>query len=214
MTSRLILLWVGFLVLHLASLLFPHRQYSAVGSVNFGLQFLLFLLCVRMAWKDVRTFKPAFINLAILFAYSVPLYLSIFVGTVLFKDQPYASLYYHQYINKIGYNVILAIAVAYLLLDYRFPMWRVLAKYAVAFSITAGIALPLYYPYLKDSLHLYRTADYSRFLDLADARQALSKMTARVPQESEVIQLALDTISKREGLTSPEALSKERAYFG
>ena len=187
MLQKIIVIWMVFLALHFGSLLLPHRQYSELGSVNVGLQFLLFLLCFEMARKDVKVFKPALINLSIFFGFSVLLYLSIFVGTVLFKGEQYASVYYHEYVNKFGLNAVLVLAVVYLIMDNMFQKLTTISKYLITLVIAGAILVPLYYPYFRDPLHLYRTEEYSRYLDLKSAHDTILKEKGTEPTEAEIV---------------------------
>jgi hypothetical protein len=181
------LLWLLFVCLHLGSLQLPHRQYSLLSTVNFGLQFLIFLICIQMSRCDVRQFRPAVINVAILFGSSVLLYLSIFIGKSLWTGDPYASIYYHQYVNKIGYNILIAGTVIYLIVDYLVQKWRVVSKYALTTGLLIVLAAPFYYPYVLNPLELYRTEEYSRFLQLKRAQDSFLQERGRKPTVTELV---------------------------
>ena len=204
-------MWVAFLIAHFgALLLLPHRHYSTISSVNIGLQFLLFLLCYKMARKDDKTFRPVTVNLTIFFGFSILMYLSIFVGTVLFTSNQYASVYYHECVNKFGVNAVLVIAVVYLIVDYRFQKWRTITKYAITLSILAALMVFLYLPYLQDPLYLYRTEEYSRYLELKSAHSSIIKESGTEPMSSEVIERALMNRGLQVDKLNPEYLARER----
>jgi hypothetical protein len=175
MMWKIVLMWVVYLALHFGSQVLPHREIPTLGSVNFGLQFLLFLICVQMARRDAKAYRPALINLGALFGFSVLLYASIFMGSVLFRDEPYISVYYHEYVNKIGYNALLALTVVYLIVDFWLQKKRTITKYMLSFFFSAVLLAPLYYPYFQDPLYLYRAEEYSRYLKLKTASQSLMK---------------------------------------
>lgn len=210
MLWKIMLMWAAFLALHFLSLLLPHRQYSELGSVNLGLQWLIFLLCFRMTRRDVREFKPALINLAVLFGFSILQYLSIFVGPVIFRNETYASVYYHEYVNKFGHTAILALAVLYLIVEYRFLKWSTLKKYAVTISIAGLILIPLYYPCLKDPLQLYRTEEYSGYLAIKSAHDAIQKERGGEPTQAEVVEKALTSRKQQSGALTAEDIVRER----
>ncbi len=188
MMWKIVFVWVAYLVLHFGTQVLPHREMSTLASVNFGLQFLLFLICVQMAQKDVKAYRPALINLAILFCLSVFLYASIFMGSALFRNEPYISVYYHEYVNKIGYNAFLAFTVVYLVVDFWFQRKRIITKYALTLCITAAMVVPLYYPYFQDPLHLYRAEEYSHYLEIKTAYNSLMKERGTGPVQEEVTQ--------------------------
>jgi hypothetical protein len=191
MSWKTILIWIALVALLVTAQLLPHRHFPSLGIVNIGLEVLLFLLCLQMARKDTRTFRPALINLAILFGFSVPLYASNFIGTAFFQSDRYSSVYYHEFVNKFGYNALLCIAVVYLIVDFLAQKRSTAAKYTISICVSAIMLVPLYYPYFKDPLHLYRTAEYSRYLEIKTAHDALLKEKATEPTKDEISQRVL-----------------------
>jgi hypothetical protein len=210
MFRKVVLLWVAYLVLHFAALIFPHRPYAAPSAANAGLQFLLFLLCFEMARRDAKAFRPALVNLAILFGFSTLLYLSIFVGSALLPKERYAPVYYHEYVNKFGYAVVLGMAIIYLLVDYTFQRWKAIAKYALTLSVLATVLVPLYLPYFKDPLQLYRTEEYSDYLDLQNARDTLLKKRGVEPAQGDLIQKVLTSRCQGSEMTQGSGFQEER----
>jgi hypothetical protein len=220
MVRKILLLWVAYLALHFVALVFPHRPYEAPAAANAGLQFLLFLLFLEMARTDAKAFRPVLINLAILFGFSLLQYLSIFVGGALLPHEQYASVYYHEYVNKFGHAAVLSMAIVYLLVDYTLREWKAIAKYALTLCLLATMLVPLYLPYFKDPLHLYRTEEYSSYLDLKNARDTLLKEKGVEPAQGDVIQKVLTSrfqgseIMPGAGLQGEkERLSKLMGYF-
>ncbi|MGA9364957.1 MAG: hypothetical protein WBW16_11395 [Bacteroidota bacterium] len=199
MMWKIVFVWVAYLVLHFGSQILPHREIPILGSVNFGLQFLLFLICVQMARRDAKAYRPALINLAALFGFSILLYVSIFMGSVLFRDEPYISVYYHEYVNKIGYNALLALTVVYLVVDFWLQKKRTVTKYALTFCFSAALLVPLYYPYFQDPLHLYRAEEYSRYLEIKAAYDTLTKEKGTDPTQAEVSRMVLRARSQSPG---------------
>jgi hypothetical protein len=191
MSWKIILIWVALVALLVTAQLLPHRHVPPLGVVNVGLQVLLFLLCFQMARKDTRPFRPALINLAILFGFSVPLYASNFIGTTFFLGDRYSLVYYHEFVNKFGFNALLCIAVVYLIVDFLAQKRPTAAKYAISICVSAIMLVPLYYPYFKDPLHLYRTEEYSRYLEIKTAHDALVKERAGEPTKDEISQRVL-----------------------
>jgi hypothetical protein len=210
MMWKIVLVWIAYLALHFGSQLLPHREVSTVGSVNFGLQFLLFLICVQMARKEVKAYRPVLINLAILFCFSVLLYATNFMGSTLFRNEPYMSVYYHEYVNKIGYNALLAFTVIYLVVDSWFQKKRTLTKYLLALSVMATLLTPLHYPYFLDPLRLYRTEEYSDYLELKTAYNTLMKKNAAAPMQAEVVQQVLKGKNYVAGTNEATNSGKER----
>jgi hypothetical protein len=191
MSWKIILLWILLLLLVIAAELLPHRPVPTLGIVNIGLQVMLFLLCFQMARKDDRAFRPSLINLTILFGSCVLLYGSNFVGTAFFRSDRYVSVYYHEFVNKFGYNALLSVAVVYLIVDFLAQKRSIAMKYAITISVSAIMLVPLYYPYFKDPLHLYRTEEFSRYLEVKTAHEALLKEKAGQPTSDEISQRVL-----------------------
>jgi hypothetical protein len=211
MMWKIVLVWVAYLVLHYGSQVLPHRAVPTPGSVNFGLQFLVFLLCFHMARKDVRAFRPALINLAILFGFSVVLYASNFMGTFFFQDEPYISIYYHEFVNKFGHNAFLLLAVLYLIVDFWFQKHKTISKYALTLCVSGSMLVPLYAPYFKDPLHLYRTEEYSRYLKVKTAHHMLLKEKGVEPSQPEINQRVLGGRSQAlDALAAEERGREER----
>jgi len=209
MMWKIVFPWITYLVLHFGSQVLPHRPVSTPGSVNFGLQFLVFLLCFHMARKDIKTFRPALINLAILFGFSVVLYASNFMGTVFFQNEPYISVYYHEFVNKVGYNAVFALAVVYLIMDFWFQDRKTITKYALTLCVSLPMLVPLYYPYFRDPLHLYRTEEYSRYLEVKTAYDALRGEKGSEPSQAEINQRVLREKSQTLGLLTAEDRGRE-----
>jgi hypothetical protein len=191
MSWKIILLWILLLLLVIAAELLPHRPVPTLGIVNIGLQVMLFLLCFQMARKDDRAFRPSLINLTILFGSCVLLYGSNFVGTAFFRSDRYVSVYYHEFVNKFGYNALLSVAVVYLIVDFLAQKRSIAMKYAITISVSAIMLVPLYYPYFKDPLHLYRTEEFSRYLEVKTAHEALLNEKAGQPTSDEISQRVL-----------------------
>jgi cytochrome c biogenesis protein CcdA len=162
-----------------------------------------------MARKDVKAYRPALINLGILFCFSVLLYATNFMGTALFRDEPYISVYYHEYVNKFGYNALLAFAVVYLIVDFWFQKKRTITKYAFTFCISAALLVPLYYPYFEDPLHLYRTEEYSRYLEVKIAHNTLMEEKGINPTQAEINQQVLRRRSQTLGAMGVEDRGRE-----
>jgi hypothetical protein len=191
MTRKIILIWIALVFLLVATQLLPHRHVPTLGIANIGLQVLLFLLCFQMARKDEKAFRPALINLTILFGSCVLLYASNFIGSTFFRSERYLSVYYHEFVNKFGYNAILSLAVVYLIVDFLAQRRSTVAKYAISICVCSVMLVPLYYPYFKDPLHLYRTEEYSRYLEAKIAHDALLKEKAAEPTKDEISQRVL-----------------------
>jgi len=210
MMWKIVFMWLAYLVLHFGIQVLPHREIPTLSSVNLGLQFLLFLICVQMARKDIKAFRPALINMAIFFCFSVLLYTSSFMGSALFRDEYYISTYYHEYVNKIGYNALLALTVIYLIVDSWFQKKRTITKYALTFSVLAVLLVPLYHPYFQDPLHLYRVEEYSRYLELKTAHNALLKEKGAAPRQTGVGQQVLKGSNQLLGANEADNSGKER----
>jgi hypothetical protein len=191
MSRKIIIIWIVFVLLFLTAQLLPHRRIPTLGNVNLGLQVLLFIMCFQMARKDTKAFRPALVNLAILFGSSVLLYASNFVGTAVLRNDRYLPVYYHEFVNKFGYNALISLAVVYLLVDYLAHKWSMARKYALSVGVSAVMLVPLYYPYFKDPLHLYRTKEFSRYLEVKTAHEALLKEKAEQPTNQEISQRVL-----------------------
>jgi hypothetical protein len=192
MMWKIVLLWVAYLALFLGSqLVLPHRPVPASGSVNFGLQFLVFLLCFHMVRKDIKAVRPALVNLTIFFGFSLLLYASSFMGTFFFPEQPYMSVYYHEFVNKFGYNAVLALAIVYLVVDLWLQNRSTVAKYALTLGVSVSMLAPVYYPYFKDPLHLTRTEEWSRYLEVKTAYNTLLKEKGAEPSLAEITRRVL-----------------------
>jgi hypothetical protein len=191
MSWKIILLWILLLVLLIAAQLLPHRPVPTLGIVNIGLQVMLFLLCFQMARRDDRAFRPALINLTVLFGSCVLVYASNFAGTAFFRSERYAPVYYHEFVNKFGYSALLTIAVVYLIVDFLAQKRSTVTKYVISASVSVIMLVPLYYPYFKDPLHLYRTEEYSHYLEAKNAHDALAKEKVGEPTVDEISQKVL-----------------------
>jgi hypothetical protein len=209
MLKKILLPWTFIMAAVFLGLGLPHREFNEVGYVNLGLQLLLCLLCIQMVRYDDGRFRPALLALTFFFGYAMLMYLSIFVGTVLFGNNLYAPVYYHQFVNKIGSSAIISVVVVYLIVDYVLHDSRMTAKLAIVVTVVALFLVPLYSPYFVNPLHLYQAEEYSRYLELKVAREQLRAKLQEEPSENHIIQRAIDTRKERAGVIEPSSTQGE-----
>jgi hypothetical protein len=157
---------VGLLGLLGATTFLPHAEIGVVALANEGLRLLLFLVTVFILWKEPnRTNKFLFLNYAIFFSFSILHYVYNFVGEgrSLFVTDRFASFYYYQYVDRLGFYFFLSMAVIYTVIDSLFRDFKIYQKYLSALLIVGGFTAAYYYPYFKDPQYLYNTADIQDF---------------------------------------------------
>ncbi len=206
------------MLLSFASLLLPHRPFPWIATINHGLQVLLGLVCLYSAAHEKRRTRPIFINFAIFFLFSIPLQLSVFAGSVLFPTAPYATVFYHQYVNKVGYTLVLAFCVLYVAVDYFGRNMRASLKYGLTAAIILAFSYPLYFPYFEDPLRLYHRSEYVEFIQWNYAYDEATQTLGREPSDEELVRSFGAVNSSSDVQRTPSSiideLEKYRPYFG
>jgi predicted neutral ceramidase superfamily lipid hydrolase len=166
-TKRVIVLWIiSQLIYGLALLIFPHRILFISSLANRGIQTALLLLSVYI-YRNEPNKKNKYIFLNFVFAFSVVItyYLYDFIGLAIFQDSKYAAHLLNQY-STIGFQVLLALSITYMVVDLLFRDLKVYQKYFVAAFITLFLSTIYFHPYFKDPLYLYSTEDIKQWKTL------------------------------------------------
>lgn len=187
-TKRILVIWIACIVLSFISLSLPHHYVDKVYWIYANIQILLFIMCLYIARKSSHQSKPIFVNISLVFFVGFLGFNNIFVGTALWKHSPYAVVYSHIFVNKIGLTFFLCVALLYLAVDYFFSKWKIVHKYLLTLSITVPIFAFLFQPYISDPLSLYSVDEYTRYLAVKNAHTALESQTGIEPTASAVQQ--------------------------
>lgn len=190
-----------FVLVALVALRLPHQAFDEMGTINLGLQFLLFLVCFYIVKNSNYQNKPVFVNFAVFFFFSILSFGSIFLGTAFLRSSPYPVIYYHEYVNKLGLMFVFSASLIYLFCDYVFQSFKVYQKYMVSLSLSLLLVGFLYHPYVLDPLQLYRTEEYTKFLELKNAHNLLFKDLDREPTDGELMQILDKTNFTQRGST-------------
>ncbi|MFQ5798702.1 MAG: hypothetical protein ACE5H0_08420, partial [Bacteroidota bacterium] len=190
---KIVLCWGVYLLLSFASLMLPHRPLSWIATTNNGLQVLLGLICLFTLVHEKKQTKPIFANFGVFFLYAIPGRFSSLVGTLFFPTAPFAAVYYHQYVNKVGYPLLLAFSVLYVAVDYFGPKLRIFQKYLLTTGIVLAIFIPLYHPYLVDPLHLYKTTEYVEYMQWNKVHEEAVQKLGREATDEELLQFFAST---------------------
>lgn len=189
--------WIALLAVCRLALLYPHRYIDDMAFLNAGLQLLLFVLCVFIAWNSTRGQRYVFLNFALFFFFVVPMLISSFIGLSLLPASKYATVYYTVYINKIGLNFILLLAIIYAVIDYLWAAKKTTLKYTAGILLAGGICAMSFYPVLDTPLSLYSAPEYVTFRQMKDAERTLSASLHHMPTNAEIS----EEIGRQEGQT-------------
>ena len=215
---KVILWWSIFLLLSFASLSLPHRYFPLIGMINVALHVLLGLICLYTVAHENTQTKPIFINFAVYFLFAVCLQSTIFVGPLLFTSAPIATVYFHQYVHKIGFPLLLAFSVVYAAVDYIGRNLRVRQKYLVTSAIVLTVFLLPYSKYFVDPLHLYHRAEYAEYMEWDKVHKKAVANLHRELSDDELVRLFAAEHTQRhiaQSTTGYEVqLQKYRRYFG
>jgi hypothetical protein len=80
-------------------------------------------------------------------------------GTVFFTEDPFARLYFQQYISLGFYFFVLALAIVYLSIDALFRDFKTFHKYLIALTIVGGFFGYYYHPFFVDPKAAHHTQD-------------------------------------------------------
>ena len=164
---KVVTIWIASQVIYwVAILLFPHRILFVSSLVNRGIQTALLILSFSIYKHEPnRKNKFIFLNFFLAFSIVITYYLYDFVGVSIFENSKYAAHYLNQY-STIVFQVLLALAIAYMVIDLLFRDLKVFQKYFFAGFITLFLASIYFYPFIKDPLYLYSTEDIKQWKTL------------------------------------------------
>jgi len=182
----ILFLWGVSLILLRVSLLLPHRELDWIALVNSGLQILLAFLSLATFLKTRSPRRFVLLNFSFFFAFSIPLFISPFVGGSLFSTIKNASFYYHFYVNKIGLNFFFLFPVCYTLMDFFFDKMHVVTKYMYSSAIAGTIVMTLFSSWLLDPLTLRNVPMYASYDRLRTLSVSMQKHLGRRPSSDEI----------------------------
>jgi len=173
-TKKILVIWLVCTVLSLASLALPHHFAEKTYWIYANLQMLLFIICLYIVRSSSHQSKPIFFNFSLVFFLGFLCFNHIFVGTTLWKDSPYAIIYFHT-LTKIGFGFVLCVALLYLGIDYFFSKRKTFQKYLLTLSITVPLFVLLFKPYIAEPLSLYTTDEYAKYRVVKNTFNTLSE---------------------------------------
>ncbi len=186
LTTKIVILWGLYLIALNWSLLLPHRSFDTLGLLNLSFQFLVFLVCLFLTLNEPVHTKPIFLNFSLFFFFSVFIYFGFFVGFIVWTTQVYAPILYYQYVNIVGYDFVLTIAIVYFLLHMILPKLSTLKKYLITCSLVLIFFGKIFHPIVMDPFFLYKAEAYSTFLRAEKMRADLQPTFQREPTLQEV----------------------------
>ncbi len=95
--------------------------------------------------------------------------LQIFMGYMLFPDEPYAYVLFWQYF-LIAYIFFLSMAIIYLVIDLLFREFKIYQKYLVTLFIVLSFFSFYYYPFFQDPFYLYNVEEIKQWKTLSQCR--------------------------------------------
>ena len=173
--KKILLVWLGSLLILGGSQFFPHSETSTLSLLNEALRLFLLVLSVYIVIKEpIKKNKFIFLNFAVVFAFSIVNHFFYYVGPggVILSGDPYAKHYYYQFFEVIPHTFFLSLAIIYTVTDLLFRDFRTYQKYAIAFLIVGGFSALYYSPYFQNPKYLYTTDDIRDWKALDVARGA------------------------------------------
>ncbi|MEX1138944.1 MAG: hypothetical protein WEB33_00920 [Bacteroidota bacterium] len=148
---------IGFLFFDHAATSVPIQIANIVFIVIGVVAFFIFLREPTVRGKMI------FLNFAVFFLASLTGLLFPFIGKSFFSDNPFAGLYFDQYIMRGMVVFLLAFTVLYAVVDSVFSQFTILRKYIVTFIIVGGVFSYYYHPFFTDPRYLYKTPEIEDF---------------------------------------------------
>jgi hypothetical protein len=216
-TSKAFYIWLLLECGYLVSLLLPHDQVTVPAFLAYSMQSLAFVLCIFIARNEpVKKNRFIFVNFSLFFAVSILFHMYQFVGKI-FPNEPFAKMYFNQYISYGGYFLLLAFALVYLTVDVLFRDFRTVYKYFLALSIAGGFFWYYYQPLLEDPKFMYHTADVKNYKELSLSRDSFKEKYGTEPTLDQLIastQLSVWRDGKQIGQLYPdESEARIRALY-
>ncbi len=168
--KKVAFLWILFQVIYcLALAFFPHRPVEMSSFVNRGIQAALLLLCFFIYRNEPnKSNKFIFLNFFFVFVISLANYLYDFIGVAVLQNSRYGAHLLNQY-SMIASQVLLALAIAYMVIDLGFRKLHTYQKYLIAFAITFAFSALYFHDYLRNPLYLYSTEEIKQWKTLEEA---------------------------------------------
>jgi hypothetical protein len=161
--KKVLTIWLLVLLAFAGSfLLLPFKPTTLACVITSGVQLLLFLLSLFIVRQEpIQKNKFIFLNFAVLFSGSFMFHIYNFIGpgTVFFTEDPFARLYFQQYISLGFYFFVLALAIVYLSIDALFRDFKTFHKYLIALTIVGGFFGYYYHPFFVDPKAAHHTQD-------------------------------------------------------
>jgi hypothetical protein len=191
LSRKILAAWGCSVALMGASLiLFPHVDVKPVGFISNALQWLLFLISgVIVLREPTSKNKFIFFNFALFFGISILFHVYSFVGPGLFSSEPFARLFFFQYVAAGAYFFFLSLAIVYLTVDVLFRDFKVYQKYILALAIVGGFFLYHYHPYMTNPMYLYTTEDVREWKTLDHSLTEFRREYQREPLPQELARL-------------------------
>jgi hypothetical protein len=161
--QKIIVLWllaIATMAISIFSL--PHTIAPVASQINTVVQLLLFVVAIYIVIEEpITKNKFIFANFACLFGTSLLFHLYNFIGpgTVLFTEDPFARLYFQQYVSLGFYFFMLALAIVYLSIDALFRDFKTVQKYIIALAIVGSFFGYYYHPFFTDPKAAHHTQD-------------------------------------------------------
>lgn len=191
------ILLVGFRLL----LFLPHRYLDPVGMINASVQTLLCIVSIQIARNSRGAQRHIYLIFAVFFGFVIPLSASSFIGELLFRENRYANIYYHLYVNKFGMNFIQLFLVLFITADYFLSKRKLSVKYCITFFLTSSILIGLFFPFLLNPLQLYYEKDCADLQDMMKSNKEYTLQTHTPPDDHELAS-ALVNLRQRSGTSS------------
>lgn len=163
--NKILLLWLCVVTLTAISFfLFDHKHTNFLSYVVNLLLVLLgivsfFVFLNEPSGKN----KSIFLNFSVYFLLSISNLIYPFIGHSIFPGDPYASLYFYQYVGSCLIVAGLSFSIAYVVLDTLFNEFSNARKRLIAFALVATVCGYYYAPIFSDPMFVYKTEDIIDF---------------------------------------------------
>jgi len=160
----------------------PHNEVSPSLFATYSFQTLLAIVSFNIAKKEpVKKNKLIFVNFGLFFSMSISGHLGNFIGTLMFQEEPFARMFYDQFLCFAAYFFTLAVAIVYLTVDALLRERRSALKYLITFVVVGTFFGYYYHPYFLDPKFGYKTADVLDLKALDDASNHFRESVGRTP---------------------------------
>ncbi len=185
MAKKVFLIWLVSEVFLSATLFFTAEPVKPFAFVSYSIQWLLFILCVMVVrYEPSKKNRYVFLNFALFFS------VSLFFHVYNFVVNPFARMYFNQYISYGAYFFLLAFAIAYLCFDALFRDFKAIYKYALTLIIVGGFFAYYYHGYISNPKYLLLTNEAHTWKTLDESRSNYANKFGKEPSTEILAQIS------------------------